>query len=1346
MSNSSKLSVFCEKLIEAGWLTALIMAPLFFDVYSSRVFEPDKISLIRTIAIILIVAWFLRWLDQWRLLTRTQNAAATPGAVVRIRTRLGEWHRSNPLTLPTLLLIVSYLISTLASVSPSVTFLGSYQRLEGTYTTFSYIVIFFLAASQIRTRAQVDRAINLAILVSVPIALYGVIQHYYLDPLPWGGDVTARVASNMGNAIFVGAFLILVVPMVVARLIEQAQRAGEELSRPGQRLAVYSAAALSVVAIFLAWGFSFDTGARVLLERGGFGGTPTPELLAIASSNFNAALALSAAIVLGWWLVAFILNRRASVFLLIGLYALVLALQLITLVFTQSRGPQLGILAGLFAFAVLYSLARRAHKVALTAVVVAALGLGFLVIFNTASAEPIASLRSNKYIGRLGKVFDTNDGTNKVRSLIWDGALELVLPHTPLWSPTTGDDSLNLIRPLIGYGPESMYVAYNMFYPPDLAHVESRNASPDRSHNETFDSLVSTGLIGFVAYIILFLAIFYYALKWLGFISTPRQRNIFVGLWLGSAAITTIVFGLVIGWNFIGVAMPAGMMVGLLLYLTGFAILGRSDITSGDPARTLWIIALLSAIVAHFIEINFGIAIVSTRTYFWFIAALLVVIGMNRVAGLGAGVTTSAKSQPGAAPAVPARTSPEAFARKVNSSSGTRKGTRRAESTRQTGRDLANRVDAMRRGAPETPPGGEVSSTPIVIWAFLCGLVFATMGFDYISTVYGGQGSPLQALWSALTQRPTTAGLQPSYAMLWLFVFTIVFAAAVGLGEWAGTVRLTLRDWAIALSLFLVLSLAIFSAFVLYHMLLLTADSTRAAQAIISTVPLFNAFMVIMMLVMASAMLFDLRLPSVWIGREWNWAFTPLLALGAALVIWVTNVEIINADILYKQGQSYDSQGQWENSIATYTQALQKQPTQDFYMLFLGRAYLESSKSVQDVNAREQRLQRAEKILLQAQAINPLNTDHTANLGRLHRAWMSYEQTQQAREEHFQKSFKYYTDTTHLSPNTAHLYNEFGELLLAHGDSQAALQNFDKSLALDDEFSQTRLILADWYRKAGDMNQAALQQVEALKLDPNAFANADGFPFTDQIDVFIKGGQAETATQLWLEALKKDPGSLNVHMELAETYRQLKRNDFARNQIDEATRLAPKSITVWTYAANYFSETGDLARASQAATTAMNLIPKQNTSDIQRYQGFISQLQQLSETVKTISQNPNDIEAHRRLGYLYFVRAQNDLALKEYQNVVALNSNDYNGWFSLGMMYIQLNQLASAGEALTKTLALAQPGDKEIVQLVQNAVQLALKGDKAAALAATNAALARIASTDQLARSAMTTLQASLQP
>jgi hypothetical protein len=181
---STKLSAYCSKVIEAGWIAAVVMVPLYFNVYSSRVFEPDKLTLLRSIAVFMSVAWLIKAIEE----------ASHGQRVFRIS-------RRTPLALPTLALVVIYLVTTLTSVTRFTSLWGSYQRLQGTYTTLSYIVIFFLILNEMRSRQQLDRLITAAIVTSVPISLYGLIQHYGIDPLPWGGDVTSRVASNMGNAI-----------------------------------------------------------------------------------------------------------------------------------------------------------------------------------------------------------------------------------------------------------------------------------------------------------------------------------------------------------------------------------------------------------------------------------------------------------------------------------------------------------------------------------------------------------------------------------------------------------------------------------------------------------------------------------------------------------------------------------------------------------------------------------------------------------------------------------------------------------------------------------------------------------------------------------------------------------------------------------------------------------------------------------------------------------------------------------------------------------------------------------------------------------------------------------------
>ncbi|MCA9928921.1 MAG: hypothetical protein KC419_10605, partial [Anaerolineales bacterium] len=187
----SKLSRWCNGLIEAGGVAAVIVTPLFFNIHSDRVFEPDKLTLLRSIAVIVALAWLVKFINekgwQQRGLLRWQHKDSI-------------WRM--PFMLPVALLVVAYLVATLLSVTPSVSWAGSYQRLQGTYTTLSYLIIFGTTISTMRTRAQARRLVTMVIIASIPVSFYGLLQHFNLDPLPWAGNTQERVAGHMGNAIF----------------------------------------------------------------------------------------------------------------------------------------------------------------------------------------------------------------------------------------------------------------------------------------------------------------------------------------------------------------------------------------------------------------------------------------------------------------------------------------------------------------------------------------------------------------------------------------------------------------------------------------------------------------------------------------------------------------------------------------------------------------------------------------------------------------------------------------------------------------------------------------------------------------------------------------------------------------------------------------------------------------------------------------------------------------------------------------------------------------------------------------------------------------------------------------
>src|SRR5690349_13213099 len=131
------------------------------------------------------------------------------------------WRRLNsiPLALPTLVYALVFLFATITSVVPTTSFWGSYQRLQGTYTNLSYVGLAAIIVLTLRRRDQLERLITVAILGSLPAVGYGLVQHYQIDPLPWKGDVISRVASTMGNSIFVAAYLIMIVPYALYRAI-----------------------------------------------------------------------------------------------------------------------------------------------------------------------------------------------------------------------------------------------------------------------------------------------------------------------------------------------------------------------------------------------------------------------------------------------------------------------------------------------------------------------------------------------------------------------------------------------------------------------------------------------------------------------------------------------------------------------------------------------------------------------------------------------------------------------------------------------------------------------------------------------------------------------------------------------------------------------------------------------------------------------------------------------------------------------------------------------------------------------------------------------------------------------
>lgn len=569
MTNApSRLYRWCTAGMEAGWLVVLVVAPLFFNLYSQRSFEPDKVAWVRSLAWVVALMWGIRWLEAPR-------DTGTP--------RFGRGLRAVGWLV--LLLFAGQVLSTAFSIAPRLSVWGSFERQQGLYTTAAYLVFFVAVWRHLRTPAQLQRLVTAAVLVSFPIAIYGVLQHFGTDPLPWHGEFVRRVPSTMGNAIFASAFLILTVPLGLYRLQEAARASLDVLPRWWRR-GMGSGAVLLLVLGVVAWMQTPRGGTLfLLLTIGGWGG------------------------------LAFLTGASLRTALHAGVYTVVVAAQLAAIVFTQSRGPFLGLMAGLFFFAVLAAAVYQRWKTIL-AITSAGVVLGAVVVLINVPGSPLSFVQEMPYVSRLTDVLSTSK-TAQVRMLVWEGSVDTINAHP--W------------RALVGYGPEAFGLAFHPHYDPALAHFENRH--PDRAHNEFFDALVMTGGIGALLFYGLLLLLLGTALRFLGLIATRHQGIAFGGTCLvGMGGVVWLFRLLDGGWRFVGLAVPLGLLVGLLVFVIVQAVRQRR-LPLAPPPLALLVVAVTALLIGHMVELHFSLAITATRTYFWIFAGVLAAVGSGTMAG-----------------------------------------------------------------------------------------------------------------------------------------------------------------------------------------------------------------------------------------------------------------------------------------------------------------------------------------------------------------------------------------------------------------------------------------------------------------------------------------------------------------------------------------------------------------------------------------------------------------------------------------------------------------------------------------------------------------------------------------
>jgi hypothetical protein len=863
---TTRLGRLFEHGIEAAWLAAVVVIPLLFNTYSRVSFDSFKSIFLRVIVCLLLALWAGASLTEARPTTdrRPQTAEQDVPAAVALAL--------------VLVLALLYVSSTATSILPRVSFWGSHLRFQGLLTTLAYLALCLGVRSHLKTDRQRQRLISSLILVSILVTGYGLLQRFELDPIPWSSqDVNPadRITSSVGNPIFVGGYLIMIIPLTLSRLL--APPAG--YARPQRRF---------------------------------------------------------------WY----------------GTYGLILLLQLAALVFTQSRGPFLGLAVGLLVFLLVVSFQTRRRKLAAATLLAGGAVVLFIIVLNL-PGTPLGPLADVPLMGRLARLFDPRPFMGRI--LIWKVAVDTL--------------SADPARLLIGFGPDTMGAATTRFYPAELVILEG-GTTADRAHNDLLQTVMSVGVPGLAVQLAFWGVLVLTGLQRLG-IRVGRGRGWTLPAGWGACGVAGTLIPVFVSrtWQFSTLGLGLGLSVGLLAYLSIVALKGPAEELSTDLEHGLHGLAhtdspnirvirgsesvdsqnglltagLLSALAAHFTELQLGIGVTTTVATFWLLSAVLL---SNLVSE---GQSTALLEPVG----------------EVKSS------------------DRAARRASRRRLRPPRATRLKPDYWRATLAGLSTGLALAALSFGLITN----------------QPQPVSATLGVAILLLGFIVFGgLIWSHDERL--WADGGETLLRY----LGTYLVVVLLTLVVYLIGHQALV-----RPEADITLVVYWLTLFLVAWLIAVALWMAWPAFDALPWFGSR-AWVYPVLVVVTGVLVNGV-GLWWLRADMYFKNGVVAHDAGRYEDSVRWFLRAIDLAPDQDIYHGYTGLDSRLAMAQQSDPTTSTRLFQQAERELQRAMALDPFNPDYPANLGHLYRIWATRLPPGPARTESLRTALAYYAQVEVLSPN-----------------------------------------------------------------------------------------------------------------------------------------------------------------------------------------------------------------------------------------------------------------------------------------------------------------------------------------
>ncbi|MBP5706687.1 MAG: tetratricopeptide repeat protein, partial [Spirochaetales bacterium] len=303
----------------------------------------------------------------------------------------------------------------------------------------------------------------------------------------------------------------------------------------------------------------------------------------------------------------------------------------------------------------------------------------------------------------------------------------------------------------------------------------------------------------------------------------------------------------------------------------------------------------------------------------------------------------------------------------------------------------------------------------------------------------------------------------------------------------------------------------------------------------------------------------------------------------------------------------------------------------------------------------------------QALKVNPNRSDIYYNLGNVYKLMGNKEFA----KDNFEQTLK-------LKPDYVTAYNNLGNVLDQLGQYQYALAVYQKGLKIDFNNWKIHYNIAITFEKIGNVAEAESHYRKAIEINPT-FIEA----YNNLGILYEKNGNYDAAKKCYHDLLSFNPDYNKGHNNLGRTYEYLGMPDEALAEYNKALEGNPNYKIALNNGAKLCFSRHDYKNAERMYERLLrmeknNYTARVRLANIKEETASFEAIQIYNDLIEK-NEVPEDLPAlHKHLADTYALLGQNEDALKHYQIVRQMQSNDTDNMMRMAKLSEKLGLLREA--------------------------------------------------------------------